>query len=300
MSEKRNDQSNLVPLFSCTIICADHFEPLPKVLIHNKVNVNWCFACCSPGELLNCSTCPSAYHRACTPNKSPEHDKQAEETWRCGECLAGKRPLNGDIVWAKVGMYRWWPAQICLQRFLPDKVKNKSGQVGEFPVKFFGTNDFYWVNLGRCFVFADGDEFQRNISAGKSLGVAYTNGVIDAIVAFRELKRLKTKHYTVTKTSVQKRQEYIPIRQCKPVGNVRVVRVPLSEQPHCDCAKSEANPCALASSCVNVALKYECKYWGLESRAGQDRAILGISGDFGKLVKARIPRVYLFNECLSF
>ncbi len=110
-------------------------------------------------------------------------------------------------------------------------------------------------------MFADGDEFQRNVKSGKSLGIAYTDGVIDAIVAFRELKRLKNEKNNLKKTNVQKRQEYFPIKQCKPFGNVKILKVPLDELPHCDCDKTEAKPCGPSSNCVNVALKYECKFF---------------------------------------
>jgi histone-lysine N-methyltransferase NSD2 len=87
--------------------------------------------------------------------------------WRCPDCINGKRPLYGDVVWAKVGQYRWWPAQVCHPRHLVGKIRDKPGQVGEFAVRFFGTEDNYWVSYGRCFLFAVGDEFQRNAGAGK-------------------------------------------------------------------------------------------------------------------------------------
>jgi len=64
-------------------------------------------------------TCPSAYHKECIrtrnyPDIDDDKDKAVdlvetidETKWRCEECLLGKRPLNGDIVWAKVGHYRY-------------------------------------------------------------------------------------------------------------------------------------------------------------------------------------------------
>lgn len=180
------------------------------------------------------------------------------DEWRCLECLSGKRPLYGDIVWAKVGIYRWWPAQICHPRNLPDKLKDKPFQVGEFPVKFFGTHDFYWVSLGRCFLFAHGDEFQRQ-NSGKSLGAAYTNGVIDAIVAFREIIKMKKAKQAKLKNGSSKNAKYsfIFIKTCRPVGNVRINRVNLSDLAQCDCDVKSASPCG-TGSCINKALKYEC------------------------------------------
>lgn len=280
------------------IICADHFKPNAKLPIHNRVNVAWCFLCCKTGSLTNCTTCPSAYHLDCIkeaknsqklneknieqsmkedlesvidnavlpesslPSSDPDtiDNNESADNFRCVECVNGKRPLYGDIVWSKVGIYRWWPAQICHPRNLPEKLKDKPYQVGEFPVRFFGTHDYYWVSLRRCFYFAVGDEFQKSANKlGKSLGAAYTEGVIDAMVGFREIRRLKSLKYAHSKSSSQPsvKQAFSFIKQNRPIGNVKILRPPLSELPVCDCGHTSEDPCG-SEDCVNIALRYEC------------------------------------------
>lgn len=283
-----------ITLDCMNIICADHFKPIAKLKIHNTVNVTWCFICCdNSGDLVNCTTCPSSFHMKCVTesenaDRSVNNDKEAsgaevanqeaegtvaesghnssdiknEDTmsnWRCTDCKNGKRPLYGDIVWAKVGSYRWWPAQICHPRHLPPRMINKPYQVGEFPVRFFGTHDYYWVALGRCFLFAVGDEMQRGNTSGKSLGAAYNDGVIDAIVGFREIRRLKSLKYAKSKNGSAKnvKQPFVYIKSNRPVGNVKINRIPASELPYCDCDQKSADPCG-SNDCLNVALKYEC------------------------------------------
>lgn len=55
----------------------------------------------SGGTLLCCDSCPAAFHADCINISCPEG------TWYCQDCARGKKPLYGDIVWVKVGNYRW-------------------------------------------------------------------------------------------------------------------------------------------------------------------------------------------------
>lgn len=173
--------------------------------------------------------------------------------WRCEDCVNDRHPLYGDIVWGKVGQYRWWPAQVCHPRNLPPKVRNKNFQLGQFCVKFFGTNDYYWLGLIRAFWFVIGDQFTKGSDSNK-LGVAYTDGVIDAIVGFRELRRLKLKRSTKYKKETV-RQEFSLIKTNRPVGNVKMPKINLNDIPQCEC-KPESQ-CG-GDDCVNKALHYEC------------------------------------------
>lgn len=169
--------------------------------------------------------------------------------------------MYGDIIWAKVGIYRWWPAEVCHPRNLPQNIRDKPAQVGEFYIRFFGTYDFYWVPFRRCFLFAKGDEFVKNAQKGKTLDVSYTDGVIDAIVAFREITRLKNERYSKLKgEKKQKRQEFSYLKSNKPVGKVKIFKLPLDELSQCACDPKSAKPCA-TTECLNVALKYECTFF---------------------------------------
>ncbi|CAF0761428.1 unnamed protein product [Brachionus calyciflorus] len=176
-----------------------------------------------------------------------------QSDWTCDDCLLGKRPLNGQIVWAKVGQYRWWPAQICLPKCLPDNLKSRPYQVGEFPVKFFGTNDFYWLTIGRCFSFAEDDESQKPSGTSKTLINAFKIGVRHAKVAFHEVERLKLARNTkVTKYNFQL------IKTNRPVGNVVINKVRLDEISRCECDPNSSAPCSSDKDCLNRMLNHEC------------------------------------------
>lgn len=122
------------------MICPGHFKQIKSSSNHNRVNVTWCFVCCETGELIGCSRCPAAYHASCLKSNdsryiNKDENKQADdvnpkgnaeatsegksdvqansidktlasidkENWLCEDCLINKRPLYGEIVWAKVG-----------------------------------------------------------------------------------------------------------------------------------------------------------------------------------------------------
>lgn len=282
------------------IICPKHFQPM-KLSHHLRINVTWCFVCCKNGDLIGCSSCPSSYHIKCinkppasllallpeekvkemslspenvsnSPTSSVTSSSVGSSTsqfiinnldWLCEDCAVGKRPVTGEIVWAKAGAYRWWPAQICHPRNLPDNLQNKTYQVGEYPVKFFGTNDYYWINIGRCFSFHENDDSQKTGSVkGKSLVVAYQQGVNHAIEAFKEIKKIKLERLArilergdISLKKISLNFQFI--RTNKAVGNVIVYKNAESESHICNCDSKKPNPCG-TEDCMNRILKYEC------------------------------------------
>ena len=40
--------------------------------------------------------------------------------------ITGRLPLYNDIVWAKWGAYRWWPALVLHPSFVPDNIEKVS------------------------------------------------------------------------------------------------------------------------------------------------------------------------------
>lgn len=64
----------------------------------------------------------------------------------CEDCETGRLPLYGEIVWVKLGNYRWWPARICYPAEIPNKVDAIPHSSGTFCVMFLGTYDYYWVH----------------------------------------------------------------------------------------------------------------------------------------------------------
>jgi hypothetical protein len=247
-----------IALAGSNIICPDHFQPSKSNSQHNLINVTWCFVCCKGGDLLGCHCCPAAYHYACLDNKPVS--SSLTQQWTCEDCEKGKRVLYGEIVWVKVGVYRWWPAQVCHPRNLPKNIRDKAHQVGEFPVRFFGTNDYFWVTRGRCFSFAEGDECSRNRGNQKGLALAFEKGVQYAKVTFKHIQKLKfekTTKITGKEAMRNAKHNFQFIKTNKPVGNVIVHKLPLSDLPICDCDPKLQNPCG-TDDCLNRILKYEC------------------------------------------
>lgn len=106
--------------------------------------------------------------------------------------LTGRFPLYDEIVWVKLGAYRWWPALILFPNEVPDIISNIPHNPGEFVVKFFGTHDHYWVGRGRVFLFQEGDQDQ-NPSKNK-MDTIFKKAVEEAIAAHQLKKgRLSTK-----------------------------------------------------------------------------------------------------------
>ncbi|KAJ3181583.1 hypothetical protein HDU85_003525 [Gaertneriomyces sp. JEL0708] len=51
----------------------------------------------------------------------------------------------GDLVWAKLKGYPWWPAKVQDEAELPEEVKaQKRGTSVQFPVFFYGSRDYAW------------------------------------------------------------------------------------------------------------------------------------------------------------
>lgn len=236
-----------------SIICPNHFTPSRNNNYHNIVNVTWCFVCCQSGDLLGCSSCPAAYHYDCLDNPPDV----GCSNWSCEDCQLDKRPLYGDIVWVKVGVYRWWPAQICHPRNLPRNIRDMNHQVGEFCVRFFGSNDYFWINRGRCFTFAEDDECTRSSSKNsRGLIAAFQRGVQHAKIAFKHIHKQKLDRLGKDSQRLAK-SDFTFIKTNKPVGNVQIHKVPLGDLPCCECDPKSERPCS-SDDCINRALKYEC------------------------------------------
>lgn len=72
--------------------------------------------------------------------------------WHClGEGRLKSRLARINLY--QIGNYRWWPSEVCHPKNIPDNINNISHEVGEFAVKFLGTNDYYWLNQHRCFLY---------------------------------------------------------------------------------------------------------------------------------------------------
>ncbi|XP_029439983.1 histone-lysine N-methyltransferase, H3 lysine-36 and H4 lysine-20 specific [Rhinatrema bivittatum] len=241
-----------VVLASNSIICPNHFTPRRGCRNHEHVNVSWCFVCSEGGSLLCCESCPAAFHRECLSIEMPDGD------WFCNDCRAGKKPHYKEVVWVKVGRYRWWPAEVCHPRSIPINIQKMKHNIGEFPVLFFGSNDYLWTHQARVFPYMEGDASSKD-KMGKGVDGIYKKALQAAASRFEELKAQKEiRQLQEDKKNDKKPPPYRHIKVNRPVGKVQIFTVDLSEIPRCNCKATDENPCGLDSECINRMLLYEC------------------------------------------
>ncbi|KAL7395754.1 hypothetical protein ABVT39_022564 [Epinephelus coioides] len=235
-----------------SFLCPNHFTPRKGCKNHEHINVSWCFVCSEGGSLLCCEACPAAFHRECLNIEMPQG------SWFCNDCKAGKRPRIKDILWVKWGRYRWWPAEVCLAKDVPNNILRLKHEVGEFPVQFFGSKDFVWTYQARVFPYMEGDT--HNIEKmGKGADAVYKKALTEAAERFRELQAEKEmKQLQEDRKNDKKPPPYRHIKVNRPIGKVQIVTADLSEIPRCNCKASDENPCGIDSECINRMLMYEC------------------------------------------
>ncbi|CAI9604046.1 unnamed protein product, partial [Staurois parvus] len=159
-----------VTLASNSIICPNHFTPRRGCKNHEHINVSWCFVCSEGGSLLCCESCPAAFHRECLNIEMPEGN------WFCNDCKAGKKPHYKEVVWVKVGRYRWWPAEVCHPKSIPTNITKMKHDIGEFPVLFFGSKDYLWTHQARVFPYMEGDALNKD-KMSKGVDAVYKKGI---------------------------------------------------------------------------------------------------------------------------
>nr|XP_014064670.1 unnamed protein product [Salmo salar] len=231
-----------------TIICTNHFSPQKGYSHHSHVNVSWCFVCSKGGQLLCCESCPAAFHPDCLNIAMPDG------SWFCNDCRAGKKPKYRDIIWVKLGIYRWWPAEIQHPRNIPTNIQHLRHEIGEFPVFFFGSKDYFWTHQGRVFPYMEGDRgsrFQKN-----GIGKVFKNALLEAEQRFKEIKMEREAKEAQENNRKPPPYKYIKIN--KPCGRVQVYTADVSEIPKCNCKPTDEKPCGFESECLNRMLMYEC------------------------------------------
>ncbi|XP_072742507.1 histone-lysine N-methyltransferase NSD2 isoform X2 [Anoplolepis gracilipes] len=227
------------------IVCPKHYKS-----VNPPLNAAWCFLCSTGGTLICCDTCPTAFHIECLGIDAPEG------AFICEDCETGRLPLYGEVVWVKLGQYRWWPSRICYPQEIPENVEAKFHPPGKFCVMFLGSRDYYWVHRGRAFLYHDGDE---KIKSPKKEN---KNSVMGAIykIALEEANKihlqLKAERSILTKGSKLKPPLYVKLKVNKPVGNVKPAEV--ESIVACECDPNGDNPCAPGTDCLNRILLVEC------------------------------------------
>ncbi|KAM4732792.1 histone-lysine N-methyltransferase, H3 lysine-36 specific-like isoform 1-T2 [Anableps anableps] len=235
-----------------SFLCPNHFTPRKGCKNHEHINVSWCFVCSEGGSLLCCESCPAAFHRECLNIEMPQG------SWFCNDCKAGKKPRMKDILWVKWGRYRWWPAEVCLTKDVPNNILRMKHEVGEFPVQFFGSKDFVWTYQARVFPYMEGDT-QNIEKMGKGADAVYKKALTEAAERFKELQaEREMKQLQEDRKNDKKPPPYKHIKVNRPIGKVQIITADLSEIPRCNCKASDENPCSMDSECINRMLMYEC------------------------------------------
>ncbi|XP_045444827.1 histone-lysine N-methyltransferase NSD3 isoform X4 [Pipistrellus kuhlii] len=203
------------------------------------------------GRLLCCESCPASFHPECLSIEMPEG------CWNCNDCKAGKKLHYKQIVWVKLGNYRWWPAEICNPRSVPLNIQGLKHNLGDFPVFFFGSHDYYWVHQGRVFPYVEGD---KSFAEGQtSINKTFKKALEEAAKRFQELKaQRESKEALEIEKNSKKPPPYKHIKANKVIGKVQIQVADLSEIPRCNCKPADENPCGLESECLNRMLQYEC------------------------------------------
>ncbi|XP_076835587.1 histone-lysine N-methyltransferase, H3 lysine-36 specific [Brachyhypopomus gauderio] len=234
------------------ILCPNHFTPRRGCRNHEHVNVSWCFVCSEGGSLLCCESCPAAFHRECLNIEMPEG------SWYCNDCRAGKKPHYKEVVWVKVGRYRWWPAEVSHPESIPENILRMKHDVGEFPVLFFGSHDYLWTYQARVFPYMEGDANSKE-KMGRGVDSIYKKALDEAARRFRELQAEKElRQLQEDRRNDKKPPPYKHIKVNRPIGKVQIITADLSEIPRCNCKAEDESPCGTDSECINRMLLYEC------------------------------------------
>uniref|UniRef100_A0A674NYC4 Histone-lysine N-methyltransferase NSD3 n=1 Tax=Takifugu rubripes TaxID=31033 RepID=A0A674NYC4_TAKRU len=233
------------------MICSSHGSTKRNGLLTSPINVSWCFLCARGGKLLCCDSCPASFHPECLEMEMPEGP------WSCSDCRTGKKPHYKQIVWVKLGNYRWWPAEICNPRLVPSNIQSLRHDIGDFPVFFFGSHDYYWINQGRVFPYVESD---KNFVTGQiNINKTFKKALEEAARRFQELKaQRESREALEQERNSRKPPPYKFIKSNKPVGKVQMHVADLSEIQRCNCRPTDEHPCGLHSQCLNRMLQYEC------------------------------------------
>ncbi|XP_059080477.1 uncharacterized protein LOC131878504 isoform X2 [Tigriopus californicus] len=248
-----------VQITSTQIVCPKHYTPPANRKSGGSlhVNTNWCFLCSKGGSLICCEKCPASFHTECLQIKPPEG------VFVCDSCEVGRMPLYNEVVWVKLGNYRWWPATVLHPAKVPANIEKLPHETGEFPIQFCGSKEYFWINQGRCFLYEDGDAEKIPSDSAKGLNAAYKRGLREAAEAFNVYTKEKEAREAanVDKARLSKSLKppmYTKIKANRPYGDCPVYTEDASDKT-CDCDFEQESPCGPDSECINRYLMVECR-----------------------------------------
>lgn len=234
--------------------CPDHFSPEKLREYPAVMNLLFCVQCGCNSNLVYCEYCPFSVHEDCIKDGTLRDGKYV-----CNRCESRKVIFYNDIVWAKICDFRWWPARVINPKNVPAEVLKIKHFEGEFPVKFFETNTYYWTQKGRIFPFTykkigveDADishNFRKQMQ-----DIVFDTAISLARKALRDVSFLKQ-----SELSNKKPPPYKHIKVNRPIGNVQIYS--LAEEndlTKCGCQPEDPNPCGYDTLCLNRSMCSEC------------------------------------------
>lgn len=238
-------------LTTSQLMCPRHsLEQIP-------LNVNWCFFCCKGGDLICCETCPFACHRDCLPFQVPDGK------YFCEACESGRMPLYNEIVVAKLGKFRWWPALTMPPSEVPNNILELRQKPSDICVKFFNSHNMCWLNRRRMYLYQDGDsENLGSENTGSSMDKKYRSAMVEAGLIFKKLSSASTPRSVNGAHSSKVVPMYAKIktnRYVAPLKQPTVSRMSDTvEDSVCRCKPEDDDPCGPSSACLNRAILMEC------------------------------------------
>uniref|UniRef100_A0A182VPX2 Histone-lysine N-methyltransferase n=1 Tax=Anopheles minimus TaxID=112268 RepID=A0A182VPX2_9DIPT len=238
-------------LTSKQMVCPKHsLEQIP-------LNVNWCFICGKGGQLICCETCPFACHPNCLPFTPPAGK------YFCEECESGRMPLYNEIVIAKLGNFRWWPALTMPPSEVPQNVLHLRQKPSDICVKFFSSHDMAWLNRKRMYLYQDGDSENLGVGrSGSSLDKKYRLAMIEASTIFKILQSTKLPGPSAGLSSSKSTPIYTKIKMNRYIAPLKPPSINRQldgvEDSVCRCQPDDDDPCGPSSACLNRAIFMEC------------------------------------------
>lgn len=220
----------------CPRHCVEAKEP---------VNIDWCFFCDNVDQvspLINCETCPAAFHHECLKIEQPV------DTFNCIGCVSGRLPLYGEIVWVKYSNFIWWPGMLICPLKLPTDIATQKPGDNYMCVRFFATYDYGWVCQGRVYLYQIEDtSLSQNEQNDEQLNIAIEE-------AFKWTKLVREKYGE--RKVLKKPPQYIKIKMNHPV--MPLVYAKGEKNGLCDCLPADENPCGPGNQCANYEMSLEC------------------------------------------
>ena len=250
-----------IQITATQIVCPKHYEP-PKTKkgAATHINTSWCFICSNGGTLICCELCPASFHPECLRIDPPEG------LYYCDSCETGKLPLYGEVLWVKLGNYRWWPSKVLHPNEIPDNIERLPHDVGEFPIQFCGTKEYFWMNRGRCYPYQEGDSDKipgSAVTSTSSLAVSFRKGIAEAAKVFDEYTEKKNHREAANANKVQSQPHMKPpmfskIKSNRPYGEVALRTIDPIDAQVCECDPAKDDPCGKDADCINRMLMLEC------------------------------------------